>query len=331
MRRLGRLAPVLAAAVLVLRAAPARAEPLDVDLAKLGPPDPAVWVRLGDIQSPGSIGAAAAAGLASEAKQRFAVLSSEVALAMSSALLQPASTTGHSGFDVAAEGTYSAVHGGALGTAPLGFSSRPWPTNSVTPSSLMTSGVHVRKALPFSFEVGGRLTNIAMTSYFAAQGEAKWALNEGFDYIPDIAVRGAYTRLFGQRTWNLAATDLDVMISKRWGVSGVTSFTPYAAARFTFLNASSQMLDFGPYRSGPGGPGPNDGYSTVAAFPTLRVGLYRTTAGVRMTANAVSLAAEATYFGGTKYAGKAAPTRDEYGDFELGSSFSAALKLGWEF
>jgi hypothetical protein len=277
------------------------------------------------------ITAGEAATYASEAKQRFAILSSEVALALSSALLQPASTTGHSGYDVAFEGSYAPVHGAAVGAAPpLGFSNEPWTTRSVTPGSLITSGIHVRKALPFSFELGGRLSYLAKSSYFAAQGEAKWALNEGFEYIPDLAVRVAYTRLFGQREWNLAATDVDFMVSKRWGVQGVTSFTPYIAARFTFVSASTDMLDFGPYRSAPT-TDPVEQVKTIAGFPKLRTGLYRTTLGVRMTAYVVSLAAEATYFGGKKYSGEAAPSRDQYPDFELDSSFSAAFKLGWEF
>ncbi len=327
MRRL--VAPAVAAAVLALHAPAVSAEPLDVDLVRLGPPDPAVWLELGNTTST-PISAGEAATFASEAKQRFGIISSELALALSSPLLQPASTTGHSGFDVAFEGGYTQVHGDAVGSAPkLGFSNEPWTTRSVTPSSLSTSGIHVRKALPFSFEVGGRLSYLARSSYFAAQGEAKWALNEGFEYIPDLAVRVAYTRLFGQREWNLDATDVDFMVSKRWGVQGVTSFTPYLAARFTFVSASTDMLDFGPYRASP--PTPDDQNRTVAGFPKLRTGLYRTTLGVRMTAYVVSLAAEATYFGGKKYSGEAAPSRDQYPDFELDSSFSAAFKLGWEF
>lgn len=327
MRRL--VAPAIAAAVLALHPEAVRAEPLDVDLVRLGPPDEAVWLELANTTST-AITPAEAAIYANDAKTRFGILSSEVALAISGPLLQPASTTGHSGFDVAFEGGYSQVHGDAVGVVPpLGFSNEPWTTRSVTPGSLTTSGLHVRKALPFSFEMGGRITYLAKSSYFAAQGEAKWALNEGFEYIPDLAVRVAYTRLFGQREWNLDATDVDFMVSKRWGVQGVTSFTPYLAARFTFVSASTDKLDFGPYRAAPGGP--VDQNRTVAGFPKLRTGLYRTTLGVRMTAYVVSLAAEATYFGGKSYSGEAAPNRDQYPDFELDSSFSAAVKLGWEF
>ena len=316
--RLGRHAPALAAAVLTLGAAGARAEPLDVNLVMLGPSDPAVWIAIG-------ANPAEAPVLAADAKRRFASLSNQVALAMSSALLQPGSTTGHSGFDVAFEGSYSRVDDAAVGTPALGFYTRPWPTAS-TPNWLMTSGIHVRKAFPFSFEMGGRLTYLGMTSYFAAQGEAKWALNEGFDYFPDVAVRAAYTRLFGNTYWNLDATDLDVLVSKRWGVSSVTSLTPYLAARFTLVNASSERLDFG--AGGPPAP-PSD--ATFAAFPHVRTSLYRTTVGVRMTANLVSLALEGTYFGGAKHAGDASPAAGDYPDFRVPSSLSAAFRLGWEF
>lgn len=329
-----RLASLLAAFALALAARPpsARAEPLDLDLVRLGPPDPVVWQVIDGRQpSPIGIDAATAAQLASEAKQRFAILSSEVALALSSALLEPGSTTGHAGFDFSLEGAYAPVHSDPVGAPPpLGFSNLPWTTRSEQPSAVGTTGLHVRKALPFSLEFGGRLTYLAKSSYFAAQGEAKWALNEGFRNIPDVAVRLAYTRLFGQKDWNLAATDLDFLISKRFGVNGVTSLTPYLGARFTFLNASSERLDFGPLPASPA-PAPDAQVQTFAAFPTLRVGLYRTTIGLRLTASVVSLAAEATYFGGKKYSGKDAPTASEYPDFELASSFSAAFKLGWEF
>jgi len=313
-----RLAPFLAAAALALTASAARAEPYDFDLSRLGPPDPAVWVELG--QAPG-----AAATLASEAKQRFAILSTETALAISSAILAPASTTGVSGFDFALEIGGTPVHAQDVGSAPpLGFLASPWPTGASVPSSLLVTGIHVRKALPFSFEMGGRLLYLSKTSYFAAQGEAKWALNEGFELIPDVAVRIAYTRLYGQRDWNLGATDLDFMVSKRFGVSAVLSFTPYAAARFTFLDASSEMIDFGP---GIASPSP----ATYASYPKLDATLYRTTVGVRMTGNAASLAIEGTFFGGKSYSGSATPARDQYPDFDVDSSFSWAFRFGFEF
>jgi hypothetical protein len=323
MRRLGRLAPALAAAVLTLRAAPVAAEPLDVTLSRLGPANPAVWQRLG-------ADAASAQSLAADARRRFAILSNEVALAMSSALLQPGSTTGHSGFDVAAEATYGEVHDTGVGDSAaanaFGFTGRPWATTSATPGALATTGVHVRKALPFSIELGGRFTSLVQTSYLAAQGELKVALNEGFEDLPDVAVRVAYTRLFGARDWNLDTTDLDLLVSKRWGVSGVTSFTPYLAARFALVSASSDRIVY----AAPAGSAPGELNDLAASFPRLRSTLYRTTLGVRMTANVVSLALEATYFAGASV-GKASPGPGDYPSQRLASAFTGAFKLGWEF
>ncbi|HET8540127.1 MAG TPA: hypothetical protein VFL83_09685 [Anaeromyxobacter sp.] len=328
-----RLALALAVALVALRVAPARAEPFDLDLSRLGPPDPAVWTLISLAPGNAPLAPGEAELLANDAKKRFGIVSTEMAMAISGPILDPASTTGHAGFDFAFEGAYQPVHDEPLGTSRFGFGAEPWPTRSGSPSSLRTTGVHVRKALPFSFEFGGRLTYVNKSSYFAAQGEAKWALNEGFEKVPDLAVRVAYTRLFGQETWNLGTTDVDFLVSKRWGVSGVTSFTPYLGVRFTFVSASSDMIDFQSYDPGtpPASEDPAAQNAGVAGFPSLRLGLYRTTLGLRMTASAVSMAFEATYFGGKSYAGKDSPGPGEYPDFRVESALACALKLGWEF
>jgi hypothetical protein len=312
------------AAVLVFAAAPyARAEPLDVDLTRLGPPTEAVWDQF---IAPADDGAA----LARESRQRFAALSSQFALALSSAVLQPASTTGHSGFAVDFEVATMDVDTATLGRMPTVTNpeaaafTNGWPTAGGKPGQLTLPSIHVRKAFPFSLEFGGRMIYLAESSYLAAQGEAKWALNEGFDAIPDLAVRFAYTRLFGHPYWNLGAADVDLMVSKRWGLNGVASVTPYLAARFTFVSASSDRMDFAPNRD-TSNLDPAALVATQGEFPRYSAGLYRTTAGLRFTAYAVSLAAELTYFGG------ASPSVSDYDGVRLPSSFGGAGKFGWEF
>jgi hypothetical protein len=312
-----RLAHVLAAVLAVTAAPSARAEPLDLDLTRLGAPDPDVW---GSISTGGNF-----AQLATESRQRFAVLSTEMALALSSAILHPASTTGHSGFAVDLEVATVPVHAAPVGVAPpLGFTNKVWPTESTPPSQLYLPSIHVRKALPWSLEFGGRLIYLSSSSYYAAQGEAKWALNEGFEYVPDLGVRFAYTRLFGQKDWNLGATDIDFLVSKRWGVNAVTSFTPYLSARFTYVSASTERMDFAPALSADA-TDPVDAMRTQAAFPRFAAGFYRTTLGLRMTAYSVSLAVEGTLFGG------ASPSVSEYDGVKIASSLAGAAKLGWEF
>ncbi len=317
-----RLAYVLAVVLAVAAAPSARAEPLDLDLAKLGAPDPSIWTSIFSLTG---TPAGNVTQLAKESRQRFAILSTEMALALSSAVLHPASTTGHSGFAVDLEAATVAAHPDAVGAAPpLGFTNQVWPTESTQPTQLYMPSIHVRKALPFSLEFGGRLIYLSASSYFAAQGEAKWSLNEGFDLVPDIAVRFAYTRLFGQKDWDLGATDIDFLVSKRWGVNAVTSFTPYLAARFTYVSASTDRIDFAPAVSG-GDTNPIGASGTQGAFPRFSAGFYRTTLGLRMTAYAVSLALEGTYFGG------ATPKVSGYDDVKIASAFGGAAKLGWEF
>jgi hypothetical protein len=309
------------AAVLALAAAPtARAEPLDIELTRIGPPTESAWAEV--------IGTTTGteAALARESRQRFAVLSTELALALSSAILQPAATTGHSGFAVDLEVATVAVEGGTIGADPgvPGFTNRTWATRSTDPSMLYLPSVHVRKGLPWSFELGGRMIYLAQSSYYAAQGEAKWALHEGFEAWPDFAVRFAYTRLFGNADWNLGTTDLDVMVSKRWGMRGVISLTPYLAGRLTHVAASSERMQFAPAPGAPT-PGPGELSETEAAFPRFSTMLYRGTLGLRFTVYAVSLGLEGTYFAG------ASPSDDDYDGAEIASSFAGAAKLGWEF
>jgi len=327
-----------AAAALALTAAgPSGAEPLDLDLMRLGSPNAAVWLAIGEnLATPVTLDAATAARLAADAKLRFATLSAETALAFSSPLLQPASTTGHSGFDFGLEGSYAQVHPASIGEATFpstpAFGPRtPWQTRGLVPHELFLPSFHVRKALPFSFELGGRVTYLSQSSYFAAQIEGKWALNEGFAYIPDVALRAAHTQLLGQRDWNLGATDFGLLVSKRWGVNAVSSVTPYAAARYTFVRASSETIDFGPVRANPASPSYDDPGATQASFPSIRKGLYRTTLGLRLTAYIVSMAVEATYFGGATISGEANPAADQYPDVELASTWTGAFRFGWEF
>jgi hypothetical protein len=314
-----RLASALAAVLALAAASPARAEPLDIDLTRLGPPDPEVWTSVA------AVGTASAAELARESRQRFAVLSTELALALSSAILQPASTAGHSGFAVDLEVAAVAVEGGRIGgVTPPGFTNRTWATRSTDPSVIFLPSVHVRKGLPWSFELGGRMIYLAQSSYYAAQGEAKWALHEGFEKWPDVAVRVAYTRLFGNADWKLGTTDLDLMLSKRWGLRGVISLTPYLVGRLTHVDASSERMEFATRAPG-ATPGPGELADTQAAFPRFSTMLYRGTLGLRFTVYAVSLGLEGTYFAG------ASPSDDDYDGAEIASSFGGAAKLGWEF
>ncbi len=312
------LALVLAASIPCATAL--AAEPLDMRLSGIGAPTPEIWA---------AYGAADPAAAAAAAQQRFAVLTSELSLALSQALLEPASTTGHSGFDIAFEVSYGGVHPKPIG-APVTDGGGttifpavgPYPTHTLTPYELTFTSIHIRKALPFSVEVGGRLTYLSQSDYYGGQLEAKWAVSEGATYLPDVAIRGALTHSFGDRDLSLYVAEADLLVSKRFGVMGVVSLTPYGAARFSFTSASSGPLYFGAGIDPPGTTTP-----TFASFPKLTAQFYRTTLGVRMTAYALSLAAEATYFGGADVGGGSSA----YAKTKIASSWGGAGRFGFEF
>jgi hypothetical protein len=313
------------AAVIALASAPARAaEPLDLDLTRLGAPTAAVWQAM----VPG-LSLADATTLAGDARVRFARLTSDLALAFSAPLTQPGSTTGYSGFAWGFEATYAQVHHGVIGTPAGGFTPTDyWVTREMKPNELFIPAIHVRKALPFSVELGGRFMYLSQSSYYGAQIEAKVALLEGFQHLPDVAVRGAYTLVLGQRDLRLHTAEFAAVVSKRFGVNAVSSLTPYLAVRFTTMSASTDVMAFRPEDTTAGGTPstPAELAASSAAFPTLSGLFYRTTAGARLTAFATFMNAEVSYYGGGAFGAK-----DDYPAYWVPVSVTGAFKLGFEF
>jgi hypothetical protein len=247
---------------------------------------------------------------------------------MTASLLTPGSTTGHAGFDIALEGTRAETHGTTVGTG-VGYANTVttptdyWPTRADAPSTVLVSAVRIRKALPFSFELGARFKYMGRTSLFAGQLETKWAFFEGDRVLPDFALRVAFTRMVGVRALNLSATEFDFVASKRFGVMGVVSLTPYGALRFAYMRASSDPVVFFPER-GSTAPDPAvveaDQIARTASFDTVSSLFFRPTLGVRMTTYALSLAAEVTRYGGK-----------EFDSYKLEPSYATAIRLGFEF
>jgi hypothetical protein len=314
----------LVAALLALAAPAARAvEPLDLDLTRLGAPSAGVW------EAVGGVAPADAVLLASDARIRFALLATELGLAFSAPLLEPAATTGHSGFEVGLEGSSVQVHQEVIGQPvagiqPVGY----WPTHSLTPYELTIPSLHVRKALPFSIELGGRFSYLSQSSYYAAQLSAKWAFVEGLYAWPDVAARVAHTIVLGPQDLHLSTTEAALLVSKRWGIGAVASFTPYLAGRIAWLGASTDAIGFAPDEPSPAPPA--DVVNGAAAFPRLSALAYRTTAGLRLTVYAVTLAAEATHYGGGTFTNDA-PAADEYPTYRAQATWGGSFKFGFEF
>src|SRR5699024_646913 len=100
--------------------------------------------------------------------------------------------------------------------------------------ALMTSHLQVSKGLPFSFEVIGNLSYLFASEMFSMGADLRWALNEGFDWFPDVAVRGSVNTVVGAPELNMINAGWDLSVSKSFGLQGVVAMTPYAGYQQLF-------------------------------------------------------------------------------------------------
>jgi hypothetical protein len=171
------------------------------------------------------------------ANAHFRSFARQFAAAMTSVNLAPPETLGHSGFAVNAELSIVDFGGGAL------------PTSGAFTGPLFIPSVHFRKGLPGSIEFGGRAAWIEKSRMGVGTLELKWAINEGFTYLPDIGVRGNISKLINGRDFDLTAGGFDIGIGKQFAIGGMITITPYVGWNLLFVGASSGNVDFNSTRT----------------------------------------------------------------------------------
>ncbi|MFP2908933.1 hypothetical protein ACLESD_28575 [Pyxidicoccus sp. 3LFB2] len=181
-----------------------------------------IW-RLGNPEAPGA-----------NANAEFQAFARVMGAAITSVNLMPPETTGHSAWAVNAELSVVSVPDSIV-----------VPTERAQPSSVLIPSFHVRKGLPFSLELGGRVGWVEKSSQVVGTGELKWAANEGFTWLPDFGVRGHVTKLFGARDLNLTVLGLDFGVGKQFPLGGMVTLTPYGGLDLGFVGATSSRIDFG--------------------------------------------------------------------------------------
>jgi hypothetical protein len=220
-----RQASLLAAALLC--STQAAAGPYDLRLYKLGNPDP------GEVNHD------------PRANANFRAFSRQFAAALTSVTLMPPETLGHAAFSVSAE----------LSTVQLQQDTVRIPTQRLNAGRsgiegwLLMPSLHVRKGLPWSLEMGARVAWIEKSAMVAGTGEVKWALNEGFAYLPDLGVRGHVTRLFNTKDFDLTAAGVDLGLGKQFAIGGMITLTPYAGWNLVWVASNSNTIDFDPGRT----------------------------------------------------------------------------------
>lgn len=205
--------PVLYGLVLLL-GAPAAAQSYDLRLEKLG--------------SPKANGDAANAA--------FRAFSRTFGAAMTSITMAPPETLGHSGFALAAE----------LSVVDFRTSAALMPVaaSGGLQGPLLLPWLHLRKGLPWSFELGARAGWIEKSRMGVASAELKWALNEGYQFLPDVGVRGHVSKLINARSLDLVAGGLDLSVGKGITLAGMMRLTLYVGWNLVFVGAASGQVDF---------------------------------------------------------------------------------------
>lgn len=186
--------------------------------------------------------------------ERWRAFATQLGYVLAPRLASPTETLGHSGFHIGTmwSGTF------VSGDEPYWQVTERARTEA--PSSLLhTLQLDVRKGLPFSFELGVNLMWLVESQIFAPGLEVRWALQEGYKYVPDLSVRGSVNHMVGNRDMQLTTAGFDLGISKGFGLFGIVHVAPYASWSFLWVAASSRVIDPTPTTETPvAGTGPLD-------------------------------------------------------------------------
>ncbi len=254
------------------------------------------------------------------ANDRFRLLMVDLGMAVTPTPMQTPASEGRlgGGFDLGAR--YAQVHSSAtIGPSSGNTADCPaanpeckvWVNQGTTPgaapvhnpdSGLLMPVLQVRKGLPFSFEADAKIQYLSYSEMFALTGGFRWALNEGFDFLPDLSIGGQGTRLLGNRDFGLTTAALDITVGKSFGVDGMLVLSPYAGWQHVWVSAVSQVIDFNPGTENVADPTADD-----SVFKDVVMGQNsydRFFLGLRFRTALVDLSAEATYEPG--YLGQAA-------------------------
>lgn len=169
-------------------------------------------------------------------QKNFRLLTTEYGLAVTEPVLSPAETLGIAGFDLGVEITLVDI-------PELKEHWRRAIEDERPDNELFITRIRLRKGLPFSLELDGSVGFIHNSSAVIGNIGLKWALNEGFRYFPDLAVRGSVNRVFSSRDLDLFTVAVDFWISKQFSILGMFTLTPYAGYSLMYLRGNSQVLD----------------------------------------------------------------------------------------
>jgi hypothetical protein len=162
----------------------------------------------------------------------------ELGYVLAPRLASPAETLGHAGFHLGVmwSGTSVTQNARHWQVTERGQAGNP-------PGFLSTLQIDARKGLPLSLEIGASLSWLVNSELYAPALEVRWAIHEGFDNAPAVAIRGSVSHLVGNRDMLLTTAGIDAVVSKSFGLLGMLNVAPYASWSVLMIAASSRLID----------------------------------------------------------------------------------------
>lgn len=187
----------------------------------------------------------------------FKKLVNQLGFALAPTAMHSARTTGYGGFDVAIEGDFTKISGGAdywkRGTrGAVDASTGQASTLNNDPSSLLQLySINIRKGFGFGLELAGIVGFMPQTSLFSGGADVRLSLLEGFrkgalGIFPDIAVGGGVRTITGTPQLQLTVASLDAQISKPLPIQDSSILTPWIGYQHIWIFADSGLVDLTP-------------------------------------------------------------------------------------
>jgi hypothetical protein len=178
----------------------------------------------------------------------FAVLARTYGALVAPMHFQPASTIGQEGFEIGVETKLSfatedasfwkAINKNNPGDSLVASSDGKYSA----PDVFSTIQVSMRKGLPFSLEIEGVANWLVDSEIFYIGAGLRWAITEGWWFLPDISVRGHVGTIVGAAQISMINVNVDAAMSYTWGLGGIVSITPYAGYSLLVNVSSSRPL-----------------------------------------------------------------------------------------
>jgi hypothetical protein len=187
----------------------------------------------------------------------FARLIAQYGVAVGSAAMHSARTTGYGGFELALEADFTQIDSGQdywkKGTqgAQDPTSKRFSAENQSPDSVLQRYEFKIKKGFPLGLEFTTAFGYIAKTSIFTVGADVRMSLLEGFRtgipaILPEITVGGSVRTITGTQQFQLTVVGVDAQISKPIPIAGAVVVTPYVGYQWMRIFGDSGLIDLTP-------------------------------------------------------------------------------------